>query len=210
MDVCKSIVPLRHGGTLNSRRTSSPLVRLVEEKERWESSDDPQLGYNLDKSSSVAGLLDKCPKTYLLNTRTLHFDHLTPHLPVLTDDVVSRLFISSTALEQAKADNSLGSIHVPRDSTYSGQSFPWLSKALDLLRHDSVFVNECGNNVLCSSERQRGLSVGMTRLTAWRFDHFSHFQGSQHGLEPTVRPQSIHWGVKLHASGAFLKLHVLP
>ncbi|GFX27451.1 transposable element Tcb1 transposase [Trichonephila clavipes] len=30
MDVCKCIVPSRHGGTLNSRRAASPLVRLVE------------------------------------------------------------------------------------------------------------------------------------------------------------------------------------
>ncbi|GFX05801.1 hypothetical protein TNCV_5089911 [Trichonephila clavipes] len=30
MDVCKCIVPSRHGGTLNSRRVTSPLVRLVE------------------------------------------------------------------------------------------------------------------------------------------------------------------------------------
>ncbi|GFT07505.1 hypothetical protein TNCV_2751781 [Trichonephila clavipes] len=29
MDVCKRIVPLRHGGTLNSRRAASPLVWLV-------------------------------------------------------------------------------------------------------------------------------------------------------------------------------------
>ncbi|GFX34600.1 uncharacterized protein TNCV_3658381 [Trichonephila clavipes] len=42
MDVCKCIVPLRHGGTLNSRRASSPLVGLVEEEERWEVSDNPQ------------------------------------------------------------------------------------------------------------------------------------------------------------------------
>ncbi|GFU16470.1 hypothetical protein TNCV_836451 [Trichonephila clavipes] len=34
MDVCKCIVPLRHGGILNSRRAASPFVRLVEEKER--------------------------------------------------------------------------------------------------------------------------------------------------------------------------------
>ncbi|GFX41251.1 hypothetical protein TNCV_2219491 [Trichonephila clavipes] len=27
MDICKCIVPLRHGGTLNSRRGASPLVR---------------------------------------------------------------------------------------------------------------------------------------------------------------------------------------
>ncbi|GFV73417.1 uncharacterized protein TNCV_3389331 [Trichonephila clavipes] len=39
-DVCKCIVLLRHGGTLNSRRAASPLVCLVEEK--WEASDHPQ------------------------------------------------------------------------------------------------------------------------------------------------------------------------
>ncbi|GFU03145.1 hypothetical protein TNCV_2720601 [Trichonephila clavipes] len=32
--LCKCIVPLWHGGTLNSRRASSPFVRLVEGK-RW-------------------------------------------------------------------------------------------------------------------------------------------------------------------------------
>ncbi|GFU83737.1 uncharacterized protein TNCV_858161 [Trichonephila clavipes] len=42
MDVCKCIVPARHGGTLNSRRAASPLVRLVEWEERWEASDHPQ------------------------------------------------------------------------------------------------------------------------------------------------------------------------
>ncbi|GFW96252.1 uncharacterized protein TNCV_572231 [Trichonephila clavipes] len=30
MDVCKCIVLLRHGGTLNRHRAASPLVRLVE------------------------------------------------------------------------------------------------------------------------------------------------------------------------------------
>ncbi|GFV82786.1 uncharacterized protein TNCV_4147541 [Trichonephila clavipes] len=38
MDVCKRIMPLRHGGTLNSRR----VVWLVEGEERWEVSDHPQ------------------------------------------------------------------------------------------------------------------------------------------------------------------------
>ncbi|GFW67085.1 transposable element Tc3 transposase [Trichonephila clavipes] len=38
MDVCKCIVRLRHGGTLNSRRALSPLVRLVAGEERWEVS----------------------------------------------------------------------------------------------------------------------------------------------------------------------------
>ncbi|GFX59639.1 uncharacterized protein TNCV_3754041 [Trichonephila clavipes] len=42
MDVCKCIVPALYGGTLNSRRAASPLVRLVEGKERWEASDHPQ------------------------------------------------------------------------------------------------------------------------------------------------------------------------
>ncbi|GFW40320.1 uncharacterized protein TNCV_1018781 [Trichonephila clavipes] len=32
MDVCKCIVPSRHGGSLNSRRAASPLVRLMEGK----------------------------------------------------------------------------------------------------------------------------------------------------------------------------------
>ncbi|PRD35410.1 UNVERIFIED_CONTAM: hypothetical protein NCL1_11677 [Trichonephila clavipes] len=35
MDVCKCIVPARHGGTLNSRQTASPLVMLVEREERF-------------------------------------------------------------------------------------------------------------------------------------------------------------------------------
>ncbi|GFU79514.1 uncharacterized protein TNCV_2915741 [Trichonephila clavipes] len=42
MDVCKCIVPARHGGTLNSRRAASPFVRLAEGEERWEASDHPQ------------------------------------------------------------------------------------------------------------------------------------------------------------------------
>ncbi|GFT12809.1 hypothetical protein TNCV_5095431 [Trichonephila clavipes] len=30
------IMPSRHGGTLNSSRAASPLVRLVEREKRWE------------------------------------------------------------------------------------------------------------------------------------------------------------------------------
>ncbi|GFV54048.1 hypothetical protein TNCV_2768411 [Trichonephila clavipes] len=48
MNVCKCIVLLRHGGTLNNYRASSPLVMLVEGKERWEAP-DPPLGYSLSK-----------------------------------------------------------------------------------------------------------------------------------------------------------------
>ncbi|GFX08943.1 uncharacterized protein TNCV_2966541 [Trichonephila clavipes] len=42
MDVCKCLVPSRHGGTLNSRRAASPLVRLMEGEGRWEASDHPR------------------------------------------------------------------------------------------------------------------------------------------------------------------------
>ncbi|GFW86866.1 uncharacterized protein TNCV_2810211 [Trichonephila clavipes] len=42
IDVCKYIGPSRHGGTLNSRRAASPLVRWVEGEERWDGPDHPQ------------------------------------------------------------------------------------------------------------------------------------------------------------------------
>ncbi|GFV57053.1 uncharacterized protein TNCV_2931761 [Trichonephila clavipes] len=42
MYVCKRIVPSRQGSTLNNRRASSPLVRLMEKEEWWEASDHPQ------------------------------------------------------------------------------------------------------------------------------------------------------------------------
>ncbi|GFV57048.1 uncharacterized protein TNCV_2931711 [Trichonephila clavipes] len=41
MDVCKCTVPSRHGDTLNSRRTASLLVRLVEGEERGEAPNHP-------------------------------------------------------------------------------------------------------------------------------------------------------------------------
>ncbi|GFX90279.1 uncharacterized protein TNCV_3848541 [Trichonephila clavipes] len=42
MDVCKCIVPSWHGGTLNSHRAASSLVRWVEGEERWEALTTPQ------------------------------------------------------------------------------------------------------------------------------------------------------------------------
>ncbi|GFU99902.1 hypothetical protein TNCV_1257511 [Trichonephila clavipes] len=39
MDVCNCIIPLRHGGTLKSRRATSLLVRSVEGEERWVAPD---------------------------------------------------------------------------------------------------------------------------------------------------------------------------
>ncbi|GFT24046.1 hypothetical protein TNCV_2063221 [Trichonephila clavipes] len=35
IDVCKCIVPSRHGDTINSRRAASSFVRLVEGGKRW-------------------------------------------------------------------------------------------------------------------------------------------------------------------------------
>ncbi|GFY02854.1 hypothetical protein TNCV_3507341 [Trichonephila clavipes] len=42
MNFRKCIVPSWHGGTLNNRRATNPLVKLVEGKERWEAPDHPQ------------------------------------------------------------------------------------------------------------------------------------------------------------------------
>ncbi|GFW59410.1 hypothetical protein TNCV_1508551 [Trichonephila clavipes] len=42
MNVCKSTLPSRLVGTLNSRLAASPLVRLVEEEKRWKDSDHPE------------------------------------------------------------------------------------------------------------------------------------------------------------------------
>ncbi|GFW89192.1 uncharacterized protein TNCV_2686251 [Trichonephila clavipes] len=42
MDICKCIVPSRHGVLLNSSRAASPLERLVEGEESWEAPDHLQ------------------------------------------------------------------------------------------------------------------------------------------------------------------------
>ncbi|GFT70861.1 uncharacterized protein TNCV_4163451 [Trichonephila clavipes] len=42
MDVCKYIEPSWQEGTLNNRQAVSFLVRLLEEKERWEAPEHPQ------------------------------------------------------------------------------------------------------------------------------------------------------------------------
>ncbi|GFS73299.1 hypothetical protein TNCV_4711811 [Trichonephila clavipes] len=43
VNVCKCMVPLRHGSTLQSRSAASPLVRLVEGEERWEALTTPRV-----------------------------------------------------------------------------------------------------------------------------------------------------------------------
>ncbi|GFX74258.1 uncharacterized protein TNCV_838121 [Trichonephila clavipes] len=52
MDICKCVVPLQHGGTLNSRQATSPLVWLEEGKEKWEAPAHPRgfLPLNRDRS----------------------------------------------------------------------------------------------------------------------------------------------------------------
>ncbi|GFW50781.1 uncharacterized protein TNCV_3590631 [Trichonephila clavipes] len=42
MDVFKYTVPSRHGGTLNSHQAASPLLRLLEETDSWETPEGPQ------------------------------------------------------------------------------------------------------------------------------------------------------------------------
>ncbi|GFS90627.1 uncharacterized protein TNCV_4098161 [Trichonephila clavipes] len=42
MNVCKCIVPSRHGITLNSRRAANPFVRLMKGEDRWQAPDHPQ------------------------------------------------------------------------------------------------------------------------------------------------------------------------
>ncbi|GFV86197.1 uncharacterized protein TNCV_671941 [Trichonephila clavipes] len=42
MDVCKRILSVWYGGTLNRRRAANPLVRLVEKEERKEAPDHLQ------------------------------------------------------------------------------------------------------------------------------------------------------------------------
>ncbi|GFW66658.1 hypothetical protein TNCV_1370911 [Trichonephila clavipes] len=80
MDVCKCIVPSRHGGTLNSCRGSSPLVRLVEEEERLETSAPPSRMFSLKigvEPSKIALSPAWCSKLRL-TTETIQFIALLP------------------------------------------------------------------------------------------------------------------------------------
>ncbi|GFT34460.1 hypothetical protein TNCV_4124521 [Trichonephila clavipes] len=64
-----------------------------------------------------------------------------------------------------------------------------LSKALRLLGHDGIFVNEWGNNALRSSEGQGDFRlIWLGSLLGFLAN--SHYRGSQYDLELTVRPQS--------------------
>ncbi|GFX24626.1 uncharacterized protein TNCV_3344061 [Trichonephila clavipes] len=72
MDVYKCIVPSRHGGTLNSRRAASPLVRWVEGKERWEAPDHPQNWGETEQNRSVTSMVLKATSN---DRRHLAFCH---------------------------------------------------------------------------------------------------------------------------------------
>ncbi|GFW33258.1 uncharacterized protein TNCV_2859361 [Trichonephila clavipes] len=61
-------------GTLNSRRAASPLVRLVEEEERWEALDHPQgvLSQNWDETE-----LNRCAFCMVLKAAANDWRHFT-------------------------------------------------------------------------------------------------------------------------------------
>ncbi|GFW47361.1 uncharacterized protein TNCV_335311 [Trichonephila clavipes] len=77
MDICKCIVPSRHGGTLNCRRVASPLVWLVEGEERWEASDHPQsvLSLNWGGTEPNRTVTRMAPKTTANERRHLALCH---------------------------------------------------------------------------------------------------------------------------------------
>ncbi|GFV02492.1 hypothetical protein TNCV_1024201 [Trichonephila clavipes] len=94
----KSIMPVRHGGTLNSRRAASPHVRLEEGEETWEVPDNLQvvLPQNWGKVDSAFHLFRGTINEYqtCLGTKTLgvslQIDHLfttsanAPQHPMVT------------------------------------------------------------------------------------------------------------------------------
>ncbi|GFT64811.1 hypothetical protein TNCV_2256571 [Trichonephila clavipes] len=79
MDACKCIVPLRQGGTLNSRRAASPLVWLVEQEERYIGRDTETFGLDhmrpagreLDTHYLRCTILCKNLKCYLISAAAL-------------------------------------------------------------------------------------------------------------------------------------------
>ncbi|GFV70942.1 uncharacterized protein TNCV_4164891 [Trichonephila clavipes] len=97
MDVCKCIVPSRHGGTLKSRRAASPLVRLVGGEERWVAPDHPQgvLPQNwgetkLNRSVTRVGLKVTANRCHFAMINSMGLD------PVFTDRMA--LVTSTTTL----------------------------------------------------------------------------------------------------------------
>ncbi|GFW54526.1 uncharacterized protein TNCV_2232001 [Trichonephila clavipes] len=86
MDVCKCIVPLRQGGTINSRRAANPLVKLVEGEERWETSDQPQGVLPQNWGEIQKFNLSQALVTFIPSSREGHDDN---NLTIDDDPVVS-------------------------------------------------------------------------------------------------------------------------
>ncbi|GFW48931.1 hypothetical protein TNCV_3901291 [Trichonephila clavipes] len=128
------------------------------------------------------------------NAHAWSFDYLTPILPVLTVDIVNRIFIEFSASEEWVAIHS--GVAAERadivSSQANDQSFTLLPKAVGILDHGSIFVNVCGNNVRCAHLRVKVTSVERARLPAWLYGYFSYCRESQYDLGLTVRPQFSH------------------
>ncbi|GFW85839.1 hypothetical protein TNCV_854881 [Trichonephila clavipes] len=115
---------------------------------------------------------------------------------VPSEDVVTEVVIESYALKQVVAIHSGMAVYwaglVPRNWAHSGQSFPWLSKTLRVFGLDSIFVNVCGGNGLCSYEGQRDFWLRLLDPLLGFFGRLYHCRVLQCDLGPTVKPQSSH------------------
>ncbi|GFV50170.1 DUF4817 domain-containing protein [Trichonephila clavipes] len=133
----------------NIRRVVADIRPQMLEKviENWTS----RLDYI--RASRVSPMPEIIFKIYLSNACAWLLVNLTPSFPVPTDDVISRGFIESSALDQ------MVTIH-------SGMAVEWAglvsSYAKPVQGHGSIFVKVCGDDALCSSEGQR--SFRLSRL----------------------------------------------
>ncbi|GFV44369.1 hypothetical protein TNCV_998931 [Trichonephila clavipes] len=94
MVVCKCIALLLHGVTLNSRRAASPLVKLVEREERWESPYHPRvfsfkIGVELGQNHTVW-----CSKLRL--TAGVHLDLCRNEFRGSRSDTVRQMALATT------------------------------------------------------------------------------------------------------------------
>ncbi|GFU36319.1 uncharacterized protein TNCV_559541 [Trichonephila clavipes] len=80
---------------------------------------------------------------YLSNDRAWILCHLTPSLPVPTDDVVNRVFIESSALEQVVV------IHSEMDAEWAG-----------LVSSQAKLVDIFSQKVMSGGEAKAGNSLG--------------------------------------------------
>ncbi|GFT26438.1 cullin-4A [Trichonephila clavipes] len=83
MDICECIEPSSHGSTLNSRRTTSPLVRLVKGEDRWDAPDQPQgvLPLNWGETELNRSVICMVLKTTANDRHPLALSHAEFHGP---------------------------------------------------------------------------------------------------------------------------------